>query len=293
MSKPERIPIGNNVTIYQRGKRKLWCADFWRDGQHRRQSLKTNNKKVAMQRAMELSLELTEGTYTKPPSPVAVRKAADDYIAHLETKNRARKTIVKYRTTLNLMVDFLVEHRVSKLGQFTDTLFDKFRAARLVNHHRKTVYCESIIIKQWMKWAKKRKLIRENPLAEYELEKPPHEEGACPSLVQVNRILASLAGPRHAQVAVLTFAGMRAGELQRLKPEDIDLLGRWVHVRSRTGGETKNRKSRKVPIHDRLLPVLQALSMEGRPWVFTEPPSQKYPSGDHQINIKRLNEDFQ
>ncbi len=39
--------------------------------------------------------------------------------------------------------------------------------------------------------------------------------------------------------------------------------------------ETKNRKSRKVPIHDRLLPVLQALTVKGRLWVFTEPPSKK------------------
>jgi integrase len=144
-----------------------------------------------------------------------------------------------------------------------------------------------------MKWAKKRKLIRENPLAEYEVEKPLHEEGACPSPDQVNSILVALDGPRYAQIAILAFTGVRAGELQRLKPEDIDLVGHWVHVRSRTGSETKNRQSRKVPIHRRLLPVLQNLALPGKPWAFTEPASRKYPNGDHQINIKRLNEDFQ
>ena len=293
MNNPDRIPIGDNLTIYPRGKRKLWCADFWRDGQHCRQSLKTSNKKIAVQRAMKLSTELAEGSYAKPPSPVAVPKAAADYIAYLGTKGRARKTMVKYKTTLDLLVAFLAEQRVTKLGQFTDAHFDKFRAARLVDHHPKTVYCESVIVKQLMKWARKRKLIRENPLAEYEVEKPPHEEGACPSLNQVKRILATLAGPRYAQISILAFTGMRAGELQRLKPEDIDLVDRWVHVRSRSGGETKNRQSRKVPIHDRLLPVLQGLTLAERPWVFTEPASPKYPNGDHQINVKRLNEDFQ
>ena len=151
----------------------------------------------------------------------------------------------------------LTEQRVTKLGQFTDAHFDKFRAARLVDHHPKTVYCESVIVKQLMKWARKRKLIRENPLAEYEVEKPRTKKG-LPSLNQVKRILATLAGPRYAQISILAFTGMRAGELQRLKPEDIDLVDRWVHVRRPSGGETKNRQSRKVPIDDRCCPCCRA-----------------------------------
>jgi integrase len=288
-----RIRIGHNVTIYRRGKRGLWCAEYWRNGQHCRQSLKTTNKKVAVQRGTKLSTELTDGTYVKAPMPVAVGDVSDDYIAFLETKGRARKTITKYKSTLELLVNFLIEHRVTKLGGFTEAHFDKFRATRLADHHRKTVYCETIIIKQLLKWAKKRKLILENPLAEYEVEKPPHEEHACPSLEQVNRILAALEAKRIPQVAILAFTGMRAGELQRLKPEDIDLTGRWLNIRSRVGGETKNRKSRKVPIHDRLLPTLRALPSHARPFVFSEPPSKKYPNGDHHLNVKRLNEAFQ
>ena len=25
-----RIRVGDHVTIYQRGKKRIWCADFWR-----------------------------------------------------------------------------------------------------------------------------------------------------------------------------------------------------------------------------------------------------------------------
>ena len=65
--------------------------------------------------------------------------------------------------------------------------------------------------------------------------------------------------PLRSQLAVLAFTGMRAGELQRLRPEDVDLVGGWVHIRSRPGAETKTRESRKVPIHPRLRAVLEAL----------------------------------
>jgi len=46
-----------------------------------------------------------------------------------------------------------------------------------------------------------------------------------------------------------------------------------------------------VPIHPRLKPLLRALP-KNRPWLFTAPPSRKYPQGGHWINTKHLNKDF-
>lgn len=289
---PERIRVGENVTIYPRGTKQIWCADFWRNDQHCRQSLKTRNKKVALQRATKLSVDVAEGVFAKPPSQVTAAKAAADYIAFLKTKDRAQRTLGKYQANLDTFVTFLATLRVTALGQVSEVHFDKFRAARLQRLHPKTVYGESVVVKQMMKWAKKRKLIRENPLAEYELEKPEHHEGACPTLEQVNLLLAACDGVRQDLFSLLAFLGIRSGELCRLKPEDIDLTGNWVHVRSRPGAATKNRKSRKIPIPARLLPVLQRARRTG-PWLFTEPASNRYPNGDHHLNAKRLNENFQ
>jgi hypothetical protein len=50
------------VVMYRRGKRRIWCADFWRDGQHCRQSLKTQNLKIARQRAQKVDNDLSLGT---------------------------------------------------------------------------------------------------------------------------------------------------------------------------------------------------------------------------------------
>lgn len=289
---PKRIRVGDHVTIYPRGKKKVWCADFWRDGQHCRLSLKTANQKVALQKAMKLELELAGGTFRKPPSATTVRQACVDYLSYLETEHRARKTLVKYRGILDTFITFLELQRVSRLAQFTVTHFDRFRASRKPTHHPKTMYTEGVVIKQLLKWARSRKLITDNPLEDFKLAKPALEPLPGPSLEQVNRILEALSEPQRTQISVLGFTGMRSGELQRLQPEDLNLQENWLHIRSRQGAETKTRLSRKVPIHHRLSPLLQALRTSRRPWLFTMPASSRYPKGDHELNVKRLNEAF-
>jgi len=288
----DRVRVGEHVTIYPRGKRKKWCADFWRDGVHCRQSLKTTNKKVALQRALHLDAQLSGGTYHKPPPPVTVREAANDYLKFLETEDRAPKTLVKYKGIFDILVKFLEEQGPTRMAQFSSTLFDKFRAFRKQDHHRKTMYTEGVVIKQLFKWAKSRKLIVENPIVDYPLDKPPLEPKEGPSLKEVNLILAALEKSDHAAIAVLAFTGMRDGELQRLQPADVDLSGNWIHIRSRDGLETKTGDSRKVPIHARLRPFLEALPKQSRPWLFTNPPSKKYPEGHRPLNVNKLNERF-
>lgn len=287
-----RVRVGERIVIFPRGKKKIWRADFWQHGFHRKVSLKTRNKKVAIGRATNLAASLSGGAYEQPPKPITVKQAIEDYLTYQRTENRARKTLVKYRGVFDLFVAYLAHHRVIRVGQVTAAHFDKYRAERKENRHAKTVYCEGVIIKQLFKWARTRKLIVENPLADIKLNKPPLEPKEGPSLEQVNSMLAAAAEPLRSQLAVLGFTGMRAGELQRLRPEDVDLTRGWVHIRSRPGALTKSRESRKVPIHTRLRAVLEALPRTGRPWLFTAAPSKKYPRGDHHINVKRLNEQF-
>ncbi len=289
----DRIRVGLHVTMYPRGKKRIWCADFWRDGVHCRQSLQTTNKKVAWQRALDLDAQLARGTYQKPPPAVTLRQAAADYLKFLETEDRAPRTLVKYKAVFDTLVAFLEEHGVIRLAQFTTVLFDRFRAFRKQDHHRKTMFTEGVIIKQLFKWAQARKLTLENPISAYKLDKPPLEKKDGPSLEQVDRILAVLQEPLRTPIAVLAFTGMRAGELQRLQPQDIDVTGNWILIESREGLETKTGESRQVPIHPRLRPLLQALPKGPRQWAFTRPPSKKYPAGGQALNIKKLNEQFQ
>ena len=168
MEPNKRIRIGDRVTIFRRGKKKIWCADFWRDGQHRRQSLKTADKKVAMGRGTKLAATLVDGTYHRPVPAVTIAETTDSYIEYLKTEDRARKTISKYRGIFDALLNFLREHGVTCMGQVTATHFDKFRAYHKQDHAVKSLYTDSIVVKQLFRWLGEREFVRVHPIVCHE-----------------------------------------------------------------------------------------------------------------------------
>ncbi len=291
MTEPaDRTRVGDRVTIYPRGKKGVYVADFWHDNVHRRVSLETTNKKAAVERATALAAELIRGSYRQAPPAADIAQVAADYELALKTDERARKTLVKYAGVMKLFIEFLAAKHVTKLGQVTPGHFDAWRAGRRAERHAKTVYCEGVIVKQFFKWAKSRKLLADDPLAAIRLNKPRQESKRGPSLAEVNAILAAAGEPLRTFLAALAFTGMRVGELQRLRVEDVDLAGGWVHIVSRTGAETKTRESRKVPIHPRLLAVLRAYPRPRSGWFFTAEVSDKHPTRGRPLSAKRIND---
>jgi integrase len=287
----EPFLIGERVRIYPRGKKKIYCADFWYDGKHQRRSLKTRNFKVARQKALQLEAQLLAGDLQPKLIPMALDKAIAAYVEHVKTENRRPKTVTKYKGFFEVFQTFATADNVLRVSQVTLTLVDKYRAFRKPTLSKKSMHNEAVMLKTFLKWAKLRKYIKENPLAEAKFERPRLEPRGGPTQAQVEKILKTTCEPRLTQYAVLAYTGMRSGELQRLTAGDVDLAGGWIHIVSREGAETKTGYSRKVPIHPKLKPFLTALLKTG-PWLFTAPASRKYPEGGHWINTKRLNDDF-
>ena len=71
--KHQRIRVGEFTTIYKRGKKGVYTADFHHDGEHCRESLKTRNKKIARQRAMRDAAHLeAQAWFAESSSPHAI-----------------------------------------------------------------------------------------------------------------------------------------------------------------------------------------------------------------------------
>ncbi len=288
-----RTPIGNRVIIYTRGKKKTWTAEFWHDGDHRRKSLKTQNKKVAIERAANLEHQLQEGEYQAINGNALIEDAIESDLSYLQTENRARKTIVRYRGELRTFRDFCHGQRVRHLQRITPTLFVAYRAFRKVVVKPRTLYHESMVIKQLLKWSTTRKLLRSNPLREIQLSKPVTESKPAPNLEKVQKTYGAASERDRFLIAILASTGMRSGELRQMRTEDVDLEEGWFKIVSREETPTKTRTSRKVPIHSTLIPMMKKhmeQSVDG--WLFTAEPSGKYPAGDHWIDTKKLNERF-
>ena len=124
-------------------------------------------------------------------------------------------------------------------------------------------------------------------MAEVKNKKQELQTKFCPTLDQVNAILAAAPEPFQAQWATLALSGLRAGELQRLRLEDVDLEGNWIKVISRVGAKTKTGKSRHVPIHPRLRAILAEIPRTPREYFFTYSGD---PADPRPIKLKRLND---
>lgn len=224
----ESILVGERVRIYPRGKKKIYCADFWADGEHRRRSLKTRNLKIARQKAMQLESQLQEGSYQPAAPPISLGDAIKSYIEHVKTENRRRKTVTKYEGFFRVFREFAETNGVYRLAQVTVVLVDKYRAFRKPALSLKSMHNEAVMLKSLMKWAKQRKYIKENPLESMKFKRPILEPRGGPTLAEVQSILASACEPRRTRYAVLAFTGMRSGELQRLRVEDVDFNEDWL-----------------------------------------------------------------
>jgi len=209
------------------------------------------------------------------------------------TEGRRSKTTVRYRGILSVFNDFSTDQGVKLLAQITTIHVDQYRAERKKVLAPKSMRNEAVLLKSFLKWCKQRRLLVHNPMEDMTFQKPVTRSKGGPSLEQIDRLLGIARGIRGIQFTVLAFTGMRSGELQRLRPEDVDLIGNWIHVVSRDGAEPKIDHTRKVSIHPRLLPYLEAMPSRSRPWFFTATRSAKYPDGNHHISTKHLNEDLQ
>lgn len=292
----DRIRIGDKIQIRRRGKRGIWIAEFWHDGDHRKRSLKTANKEIARKRAIQLEADLANGEYTQRPRAMGLQQAVDEYIGVKRGDGCRHKTIVKYEQRLNDFVEFAASQDARLVQQLTVKLYEQYRAARITTLSQKTVYNGLIIVKQFVSWCsgRGRNYLPKNPLIGVQLRKPAARPAYVPSTDQVRQLLEGASGERRLQYAVLAMTGLRAGELTMLRPRDVDLAGGWIHVSAREDWTPKTGQSRTVPIHPKLREMLEptAASRKNQPYFFCSSPSPKYPKGDHFINQKHMLEDF-
>jgi integrase len=116
------------------------------------------------------------------------------------------------------------------------------------------------IILAFYAWATRRKLLRRNPLEGIRPEPKVEPAARGLDITQVGELLAATApDPRtHLAVALGFFALLRAGEIARLRVEDVDLRAGVMVIHGKGGAVDA------IPVHFRLRPIL-ARFLDGRP----------------------------
>jgi integrase len=306
-----RIAVGEHITIYRRGSRGTWTADFHYIDQngrrrHSRKSLHTRNQRAAESAARKLDVDLARSldmptaggtTVLAPSSIVGIDDAIKLFVDAKKTDGCARKTTVKYEGELKNFAKYLREsHGVVAIHALSILLVDQYKAHRrnIDQLNSYTLHAHLMIIKGWLRWCKTRGLITGNPLAELEVAQPRRRRHPAATIEQVNGILAVANGWLFAVVATLAFTGLRLGEVVALRPADVDLANGVIHVRRREGWGPKTENSeRTVPIHRRLLAILRAVKKPKGTSFLNAPPSRDFPVGDHAVNPREVNARFQ
>jgi site-specific recombinase XerD len=255
------------------------------------------NVRTAKVWAEETAARLAAGNAAPPPD-VSVRTLRDAHVAAM-VEAWAPTTLRNFTHRWTRFEDFVGRHTAARL--VSEQTLDEFRAAMrragvATNQRGETVK----VVKQVFRWARRRKLIAENPIADYTVKLAKGEKKAeVPewSPEETGRLLAQLereGAPRNSRAwrlwaAVLVSAtqGPRQKALRHLAWTDVNLSGRTVRhptaadvvLPPRTcwwnPGYDKMRDERVQPLTRdavralRIARVWRAkLGAEAQPWVF-------------------------
>jgi integrase len=287
MKKPtEYESVGEIVSIFQRGG--SWHANFQLDGKQHRRSLRTTSKKQARRQALLLEADILEGRFRQHQKPALLASVANEYLTFLRSENRATKTLTKYSKVVDRLLDLAQRRRISSIDQVNLKMMDEYRRERVeAGASPKTVYTETVIIRQLVNFALSRGSVPTDPLKGLKIREPKPTAQPCWTRDEVERILAASSGPQRWAFELLADTGMRIGELKHLTWDDVDFPNNSIHVRPKDDWRPKTGDMRAIPMSQRIRELFASLPRRHR-WVLTAAPSPRYPQGGQRMSERRL-----
>jgi integrase len=206
----------------------------------------------------------------------------------LQTENRAAKTLAKYRKVFARFRDLAGRHHILTIDKVSRKLIDAYRNERVAaGVSPKTLYTETVILRQLVNFALSRELITVDSLRGMKLKKPKPTPQPCWTPAEVEQILTTSREAERSKFLVLADSGMRVGELKWLTWDDVDFGRNCLHIRPKDDWKPKSGDQRAIPMTPRVREFLASWPRRWR-WVFTAAPSPKYPKGDRQFSERRL-----
>ncbi len=224
-----------------------------------------------------LPLDLTNGwaMYVESSKKPGVMQGASD------------KTRKRYRPVGEKFIPFCQQKRIASWNAVTKkVLTDYGRWLHSEGYAERTIYLELTVLKSVNKWLVEEGHLTEAERVKLELSKARGSDTYCYLQEQVCAMLKlcqSTAGLRwmYNVILALVYTGMRIAELSALRWSDVDLVSntitlpdtRFSAVHQQVGAirTTKGGRTRRLPIHSKLLVVLKAMPQHPDGRVFHGP----------------------
>jgi integrase len=274
-----RKGIAVRVSLFQRGS--TWWVRYSRCGRKVRQSLKTENRKVAEDLRLTLEYKLRRGDVVTEEKRVPV----DAFVAEYRTFSLAHKRPKSHATDMARVAEFTRSLKVRAISDVETGDVSSFLSKKVVSDSiaPTTVLRYREALHALFEHAKRLGYVRENPVSAVPRPRVPERDPRFLSLDQIEELLQRLdAHPLQPIAAALIYAGLRRSELCWLTWSDLDLASDppVLRVRAKTvNGEAwlpKTKRNRTVPVSPKLLPFLKRLDRNGTPWVFPSPEGKRW-----------------
>lgn len=247
------------------------------DGKLRTESLNTTSQAEAIDLGRERIRERSADTQSiDPSSPLESRsritliEAVRGYREFCAAKGLTPKTLAKYKAETDRLLKYAAINSITHLDQLDERAYYGYGAWMRDREHKqhrtyssKSVHTASVVMKQFLRHAHRLRLIEHNPLESASTPKAQTRKQPCPSPDQAEMMAAALDTPYREAVLILFYTGMRVGELLALRWSDVlyrDSKPMKIHIqRGGSADTTKDKDSRLVPVHPRIVDVIKGL----------------------------------
>lgn len=215
------------------------------------------------------------------------------YIGYYPTKREAVKALEAYNTdpyelgivkltTLDVYEKWLAQQKMSVSG--LSTYMSSFKKAIMIHgmlfedvklmHLEQCMELQTATMKKpfkavmqnLYKYAIKHEIVNRNlaDLLEYETIKS--KERRTFEVEHIDILWKNLGNHPHADIPlIMLYTGVRINELLKLKSENVNMKERYLI----TGSKTDAGKDRVIPIHDKIVPLIEKRLAEGHPFLIT------------------------
>lgn len=234
--------------LYQRGA--TWWADYQTpDGERHRHSLRTRDRKVAVER-----LRLAELAATNPAAhrSLTTLSAAIVYLCDVALINNPEATRRFYRQKCRHLLRLIGDVAVSKIRRADVMAFAQARLAEGAHQH--TIAKELVALRRALTIAHEETPLPVHPrdvIPRWRPEYRPRERRLTQD--EFGRLMRAAPRRRHLWLMVAVYTGGNLGELERLEWRHVDLVRGQIRL---PGTKAKDR-DRPVPLAEPLRPWLE------------------------------------
>lgn len=242
------------MAIRKRGD--AWQADCYVNGRRLRETFP--DKKLATLWVQKQKLAEAQGEVgIRPTQRIGFRDLVALFLKHVED-HKAAGTLEYYSIHCRAhLVPYFLDRPVHQL---TRADAESYLAKRRGEVHARTANKELTTLRTVLSFAIKHGYLKTNPAAGVaKLRSSKKREIRFLSAQEIDRFLAECPSSLYPVFLVSFDTGVRKSELFNLRHEDVDLDRGLLRVQSRGDFETKNYKSRTVPLTDRLVRCLRGL----------------------------------